>query len=104
MARCSCGDTCNIAKGSARKLDHFGLGGLYTGTLGGLMEDTREVYDLVVRLLGDEKAPQSYTFKDAAFSKFYTAAKTLSEMSLDQLKKEGVKTSLTDGNSRGFSP
>jgi hypothetical protein len=88
----------------AWKVDQSGSGGLNTGTVGALMEDTQEVYDLVVGLLGDKKAPENYTSKDAAFTKFYSAAKTLSETSLEQLKKEGVKTSLSDGNVGGFLP
>ncbi len=65
------------------------------------MEDTLELYDLAVNMLGDKKdaaAPsEGYAFKVMAFRKFYKAAKTLSETSLEQLKEEGVKTSLTDG-------
>jgi hypothetical protein len=68
------------------------------------MEDTREVYDLAVRLLNNKKDTEDCTFNDAAFSSFYTAAKTLSETSLEQLKKEGVKTSLADGNAGGILP
>ncbi len=58
---------------------------------------------MAVRLLNDEEDAEDYTFRDAAFGTFYIAAKTLSQTSLEQLKKEGLNTSLADGNVGGFS-
>jgi hypothetical protein len=79
--------------------------GVCTGTLKALLEDTYEIHDLAVELLDQSERPGLFLepLQYKAFAQFNTAVKNLSRTSLSDLKREGVKTTLTDGKSSGTS-
>ncbi len=73
--------------------------------MAGLLEDTLEIYDLVIELLGEEEdagVPLEDTLAYEAFTKLYTAAKKLSRTTLAELKEEGLQTSLSAGDPPGL--
>ncbi len=78
-----------------------------TGKLGGLLEDTLELHDLVIDLVGHkekEGVPLENTLRYEAFAKLHKAAKTLAGTSLAELKAEGLVTSMTNGDQLAFKP
>ncbi len=78
-----------------------------TGKLAGLLEDTLELHDLVIDLVGHkekEGVPLENTLRYEAFTKLHNAAKILAGTSLAELKAEGLVTSITNGDQPAFKP
>ncbi len=70
------------------------------GTLNDLLEDALEMHDLAVELLHDKEDPElplEDSLGYAAYTRLDEVANKLSGTPLAKLKREGVKTSLTEG-------
>jgi hypothetical protein len=79
----------------------------FTGKLALLLEDTLEIHDLVIDLVGHkekEGVPLQNTLRYEAFTKLHNAAKRLAGTTLAELKAEGLETSFTDGDQLAFKP
>ncbi len=75
--------------------------------LSGLLEDTLEVHDLAVELMDSKDDADVFledSFGYAAYIRLHEIANKLSQTSLAELKSDGVKTSITEGNPPAFSP
>jgi hypothetical protein len=73
------------------------------GKLAGLLEDTLEMYNLGLELLefkDESNIPWTATRRYKALAKIHDAAKTLAGTYLEELKEEGLMTTMIEGEHR----